>query len=256
MPSVWIAALLLGHAPVIAQGPAEILAESHLRRAEQAIREGNLFGARAEINEIILLQRERELDLPDEFHFRSASVAAAASLPERVLEAAMKYLAAAGPEARYRVEALALIEQAQSEIAETAEPRGTTLASQPPASAASTPEDSPTSKPPSTPLGASSPFIQALRRLGTPSQKLKHLRVWNREMAGQNGISLINGIRLESLLDSFIFPYVNDEGSMDCKALEERLFTSMPDRCRFSESAYRMFNITIEELCPDQQKCE
>ena len=256
MPSVWIVAFLFGHAPAVAQGPAEILADSHLRRAEQAIREANLTGARAEINEIILLQRERELDLPEEFHFRSARVAAAASLPDLALEAAMKYLAVAGHEARYRVEALALIEQAQSEIAETTEPRGATLSSQPPARTVSTPEDSPASKPPSTPLGVGSPFIQALRLLGTPSQKLKHLRVWNREMAGQNGISRINGIRFEGLLDSFIFPHVNDEGSMDCKALEERLFMSLRDRCRISESAYRMINITIEELCPDQQKCQ
>ena len=117
IPGILILFLLLGSTPALAQLPPEIVADSHLLRAEQAIREGDSTRARAEIDKIILLQKEHELDLSEEFHFRSAKAAAAASLPDRALEAVVKYLAAAGRDGPHYVEALELMNQAQDEIA-------------------------------------------------------------------------------------------------------------------------------------------
>ena len=101
----------------LAQLPPEILADSHLLRAEQSIRDGDLERARAEIDKIILLQKEHELDLSDEFHLRHAKAAAAAALPEQALEAVVKYLAAVGRDGPHYVEALELMNQTQDEIA-------------------------------------------------------------------------------------------------------------------------------------------
>ena len=108
----WSGAIL-----VMAQLPPEILADSYLLRAEQAIRDGDKDRARAEIDKIILLQKEPELDLSEEFHFRYAKTAAAAALPEQALEAVVKYLTAVGREGQHYVEALELMNQAQDEIA-------------------------------------------------------------------------------------------------------------------------------------------
>ena len=91
----WSGAIL-----VMAQLPPEILADSYLLRAEQAIRAEDPTRARSEIDKIILLKKEHELNLPEEFHFRSAKVAAAAGLPDRALEAVVEYLTAAGRTAR------------------------------------------------------------------------------------------------------------------------------------------------------------
>ena len=115
--SLLIVVLLLGATPSVAQLPPEILADSHLLRAEQAIRDEDPTRARAEIDQIILLGRETELDLSDEFHLRHSKVAAAAGLPDRALEAVMKYLTSAGREGEHYVEALELMNQAQDEIA-------------------------------------------------------------------------------------------------------------------------------------------
>ena len=125
--------LFWGATPTVAQLPPEILADSHLLRAEQAVRDGDPTRARSEIDKIILLKKEHELNLPEEFHFRSAKVAAAAGLPDRALEAVVEYLAAAGRDGARYVEALELMNQAQDEIAEIKAPQA--AAPGPPASA-------------------------------------------------------------------------------------------------------------------------
>ncbi len=75
--------------------PPEILLDSYMRKVQQAVRDGDLAGAQAAIDKILDPQNEQEMDLPDEFHFRYAQVAAAAELPEQALESIMTYLAAA-----------------------------------------------------------------------------------------------------------------------------------------------------------------
>ncbi len=101
-----------------AQLPPEILLDSYMRQVQQAVRDGDLAGAQAAIDKILDLQNEQEMDLPDEFHFRYAQVAAAADLPEQALESIMTCLAAAGRDAPHYVEALELMNKAQAEIEE------------------------------------------------------------------------------------------------------------------------------------------
>ena len=93
-----------------------ILADSYLLRAEQAVREGDLVRARAAINKILDLQKQHELGLPDEFHFRYAKAADSADLPEQALESVVRYLAVAGREGRHYVEALELMNKAQDAL--------------------------------------------------------------------------------------------------------------------------------------------
>ena len=115
IPRVFIL-ILWGTGPALAQLPPEILADSYLLRVEQAIGEGDHTRARAGIDKLILLQKEHELDLPDEFQFRYAKAAAAAGLADEALDAVVKYLTAAGREGRHYVEALQLMNKAQDEI--------------------------------------------------------------------------------------------------------------------------------------------
>ena len=114
--SVLIPLLLLGATPAVAQLPPEIQADSYLLRAQQAIDESDPARALVELDKIILLQKEHELDLPDEFHFRYAKAAAAAGLPEQALDAVVKYLTLAGREGRHYEEALELMNKAQDAI--------------------------------------------------------------------------------------------------------------------------------------------
>ena len=131
LPSVLFLILWSGVGPVLGQLPPEILADSHLLRAEQAIRDGDKDRARAEIDKIILLQKEHELDLAEEFHFRLATVAGAAALPEQALEFVTKYLAAAGRGGPNYVEALELMNQAQDAIERQKELRVASAGSSP-----------------------------------------------------------------------------------------------------------------------------
>ena len=81
--SVVVSVLLGGFTVVAAQLPPDIMADAYLLRVEQAIRDGDHTRARAEINKIILLQKEHELNLSEEFHFRYAKAADAVDLPEQ-----------------------------------------------------------------------------------------------------------------------------------------------------------------------------
>ena len=118
--SVVISVLLGSFTGAAAQLQPEIMVDSYLLQGQQAVRDGDLAEARAAINKIINLQKEHELDLADDFHFRRAQVAAAADLPEPTLEAVVKYLAATGREGEHYVEALELMNKAQVNVMELA----------------------------------------------------------------------------------------------------------------------------------------
>ena len=70
--NVVVSVLLGSFTGAAAQLPPEIMADSYLLRVEQAVRDGDQAQARAVIQKILELQKEHELDLPDEFHFRYA----------------------------------------------------------------------------------------------------------------------------------------------------------------------------------------
>ena len=114
--------ILWGAVPALAQLPPEIQVDFYLLRAAQAIDESDPARALVEIDKIILLQKEHELDLSDEFHFRYAQVAAAADLPEQAHEAVVKYLTLAGREGKHYQEALELMNQVQDAIGASKEP--------------------------------------------------------------------------------------------------------------------------------------
>ena len=99
-----------------AQLPPEIRADAYLLQAEQAIRNGDTFRAQAAIQNILRLQKEHELDLSDEFHFRYAKAADAVDLSEQALEAVLKYLAVSGREGQHYLDALALMNKMQMAV--------------------------------------------------------------------------------------------------------------------------------------------
>ena len=98
---------------VSAQLSPNIMADAYLLQVEQAIRDGDLDHSRAVIQDILNLQEQHELDLPDAFHFRYAKAAAAADLPEQALESVVKYLTVSGREGQYYGDALELMNRAQ-----------------------------------------------------------------------------------------------------------------------------------------------
>ena len=129
--------IVCGAVPALAQLPPEIQADLYLLRAEQAIGEGNQTRARSEIDKIVLLEKEHELDLPEEFHFRYAKAADLANMPDEALESAVKYLTAAGREGQHYVEALALMNKVQDVIEGRTEPQVVPPGQSPPMQAAS-----------------------------------------------------------------------------------------------------------------------
>ena len=115
IPSTLMLALS-GLAPALAQLPPEILVDSYLLRAEQAVGEGDQTRARAEIDKIILLQKETEMELSDDFQFRYAKVADAVGFAEQALDAVSRYLTLSGREGRHYVEALELMNKSHDAI--------------------------------------------------------------------------------------------------------------------------------------------
>ena len=108
--------ILWGAAPLLAQLPPEIQADLYLLRAEQAIGESDPARALVELDKILLLEKEHELDLPDEFHFRYAQAADWAGMPEEALDAVVKYLTGAGREGQHYADALELMNKVQDAI--------------------------------------------------------------------------------------------------------------------------------------------
>ena len=94
--SVVVSVLFGAFTVAAAQLPPDIIADSYLLQAEQAIRDGDHARAQATINKIIDLQNEHELNLPDEFHFKYARVALSAGLNKAAIDSVNKYLAVAG----------------------------------------------------------------------------------------------------------------------------------------------------------------
>lgn len=114
---VLILILLTAAAAVVAQLPPEILADSYLLRAKQAIRDGDSSRAISEIKRIKLLLREHELVLSDDFHFEFAKVALSVGMNVAAIDSANRYLSAAGRSGRFYREALGLLDEAEQHLA-------------------------------------------------------------------------------------------------------------------------------------------
>ena len=115
---VVVSVLLAGFTGAAAQLPPEIMVDSYLLRAEQALRDGDLARAQSVIQDILALQREHKLDLPAEFHFKYAQVAFSAGLNEATIDSVNEYLAAAGRTGEFYREALELLDEAEQNLPE------------------------------------------------------------------------------------------------------------------------------------------
>ena len=113
IPRFLIALVLLGPTPAASQLPPEILADSYLLEVEQAYRDGNYTRAWAKIQEILRLQSDHNLNLP-EFDFWQAKVADSVDFPEQALESVLRYLTIAGREGQHYIEALKLMNKVQA----------------------------------------------------------------------------------------------------------------------------------------------
>ena len=98
---------------VAAELPPEIMADKYLIHAEQLHAAKDYAGAFEVMEKIIALQKEHNLKLPDEFHFKYAHVALSADSMQIALDSVSKYLSATGKEGKFYNEALALLLKAE-----------------------------------------------------------------------------------------------------------------------------------------------
>ncbi len=93
--------------------PPEIMADRYLVRAERLMEEKDYEAALDMMGKIVALQKEHDLTLPDEFHFKYAQVAFSAGLIKDAVESLNKYLSLAGKAGAFYREALELLDEAQ-----------------------------------------------------------------------------------------------------------------------------------------------
>ena len=105
----FIPALLGFFAVASAQLPPEIIADKYLMQAEQLHAKKDYVAALNMMDKAIALQKEHNLTLPDEFHFKYAQVALAADSTQIALESVTRYLSSTGREGEFYKEALALL---------------------------------------------------------------------------------------------------------------------------------------------------
>jgi len=91
-----IPAFLSLFAVASAQLPPEIMVDKHLIEAEQLHAAKDYVGAFKVMDKIIALQKEHNLTLPVEFHFKYARVALSADSTRIALESVTRYLSATG----------------------------------------------------------------------------------------------------------------------------------------------------------------
>ncbi len=109
----FIPALLGFFAVASAQLPPEIMVDKHLLQAEQLLEKKDYAEAFKVMEKVIALQKEHNLTLPVEFHFKYAQVALAADSTRIALESVTRYLSATGRGGEFYKEALALLIEAE-----------------------------------------------------------------------------------------------------------------------------------------------
>ena len=105
--------LFLASAPAVAQLPPAIQADRLLVRAEREIQEGDYAAAAATLEQIVELQAEHGLEVPEAFWFKRGQVAQEAGLYQRAMESATRYLEIAGQQGEHYRVALELLDAAQ-----------------------------------------------------------------------------------------------------------------------------------------------
>ena len=100
-----------------------MLVDRHLVRAERLLANGDADAALEAMNEVLALQKEHDLVLPDAFDFEYAQVAYAAGRTETAIASANQYLVAAGREGEFYREALELLDSADVRLEQEAAQR-------------------------------------------------------------------------------------------------------------------------------------
>ena len=105
--------LFLASAPAVAQLPPAIQADRLLVRAEREIQEGDDVAAAAALEQIVELQTEHGLEVPEAFWFKRGQVAQEAGFYQRAVESAIRYLEIAGQQGEHYRAALELLDAAE-----------------------------------------------------------------------------------------------------------------------------------------------
>ncbi len=122
LPIIFIQLILIGFVTVAsAQLPPDILADKHLIHAEQLHAAKDYAGAFEVMQKIIALQKEHDLTVPDDFHFKYARVALSADSMQIALESVSNYLSATGKEGEFYQEALKVMLKAEGNEVVSAE---------------------------------------------------------------------------------------------------------------------------------------
>ena len=108
--------ICLGWVTVVAvQLPPEIQVDRYLLRADRLMESNDPKGALDVMGKIVALQKEHNLTLPDEFHFKHAEVALSAGVLGEAIDAVNTYLLKAGREGKFYREALELLDDAEQD---------------------------------------------------------------------------------------------------------------------------------------------
>ena len=94
--------------------PPGIMADRYLRKAEQAVRDGDITAIREAMARVVSLQEEHGLEPAAEDHYRYAQAWEVAGEPERAMESVVQYLQLRGRQAEHYTEALDLMNRAES----------------------------------------------------------------------------------------------------------------------------------------------
>ena len=112
-----------------AQLPPEVLVDKYLLQAQMLIEEEDYKGALEAMDQIVALQQEHDLTLPEVFSFHYAQTALAAGSVQAAIDSVNRYLAVAGREGKFYREALELLVNAEQKLQKLApDPVGSTLA--------------------------------------------------------------------------------------------------------------------------------
>lgn len=114
----FLALFLLGSFTLAsAQLPPEVIADKYLVQAEQLLEKKDYIAALNMMDKSLALQKEHDLTLPDEFHFKYAQIAFSTGSFQTAIDAVSKYLSA-GRGSEFYKEALALLIKIEEELEE------------------------------------------------------------------------------------------------------------------------------------------
>ncbi len=115
--SFFVVVLLGSFTLASAQLPPEVIADKYLVQAEQLLEKKDYIAALDMMDKSLALQKEHDLTLPDEFHFKYAQIAFSTGSFQTAIDAVSKYLSA-GRGSEFYKEALALLIKIEEELEE------------------------------------------------------------------------------------------------------------------------------------------